>query len=265
VGASRRAAGPRRTVAPRPTISSAGGTTESPLCPRRERPCEIQRRSLALSSTPARLGGPITHQRLSFQLFCQGSSEEYKELTRVALLEAATERFANDGYAATTIDAIASSARVSKGAVYYHFADKAELFEAAFRERQQQLLAKVAAAAASRNDPWDQLDTALAAYIEYTVADPTHRAAATGSAGDRRRPLPRDRRTTRPVRPARRAPQPEPDTRARNTTNRNARARALQQPLRSRHDRRRRPRHSPNPGHGRSDRKITFRRPRPRG
>lgn len=106
----------------------------------------------------------------------KGRREEYKELTRVALLEAATERFGHDGYAATTIDAIASSARVSKGAVYYHFADKAELFEAAFRERQQQLLAKVAAAAARRNDPWDQLDTALAAYLEYTVADPTHRA-----------------------------------------------------------------------------------------
>ena len=106
----------------------------------------------------------------------KGRREEYKELTRAALLEAATERFAQDGYPATTIDDIASLARVSKGAVYYHFADKAQLFEAAFRERQQQLLTKVAEAAGRRNDPWDQLDAALAAYLEYTVADPTHRA-----------------------------------------------------------------------------------------
>lgn len=102
--------------------------------------------------------------------------EEYKELTRAALLEAATERFAQDGYAATTIDDIASSARVSKGAVYYHFPDKAQLFEAAFRDGQQQLLTKVAEAAAGQPDPWDQLDAAVGAYLEYTVADATHRA-----------------------------------------------------------------------------------------
>ena len=106
----------------------------------------------------------------------KGRREEYKELTRAALLEAATERFARDGYAATTIDDIASSARVSKGAVYYHFADKAQLFEAAFRDRQQHLLTEVAEAAVGHTDPWDQLDAALGAHLEYTVADPTHRA-----------------------------------------------------------------------------------------
>jgi AcrR family transcriptional regulator len=106
----------------------------------------------------------------------KGRREEYKELTRAALLEAATLRFAQDGYAASTIDDIARSARVSKGAVYYHFADKAQLFEAAFRERQAQLLTKVAEAAAGREDPWDQLDTAIAAYLDHTVADPTQRA-----------------------------------------------------------------------------------------
>jgi AcrR family transcriptional regulator len=102
--------------------------------------------------------------------------DEYKELTRAALLKAATEQFAEHGFAATTMDDIAMSARVSKGAVYYHFVDKAELFEAVFRDRQQQLLAKVGAAYARHSNPWRQLDAALGAYLQGTVADATQRA-----------------------------------------------------------------------------------------
>lgn len=106
----------------------------------------------------------------------KGRREEYKELTRAALLEAATEQFAQRGFAATTIDDVAAEARVSKGAVYYHFADKSQLFEAVFRDRQKRLLAKVGDAAARHTDPWKQLDAALGAYLEGTVADATHRA-----------------------------------------------------------------------------------------
>jgi AcrR family transcriptional regulator len=106
----------------------------------------------------------------------KGRRQEYKDLTRAALLAAAREQFADPGFAATTIDDIAAAARVSKGAVYYHFNDKAELFEAAFREGQQQLLAKVTKAAQRIHDPWEQLDAALAAYLRGTVSDPTHRA-----------------------------------------------------------------------------------------
>ncbi len=102
--------------------------------------------------------------------------DEYRDLTRAALLNAATEQFAKRGFAATTMDDIATSARVSKGAVYYHFADKAELFEAVFRDRQQQLLAKVGVTSARHTNPWKQLDAALRAYLQGTVADSTHRA-----------------------------------------------------------------------------------------
>jgi AcrR family transcriptional regulator len=56
----------------------------------------------------------------------------------------------HDGYAATTIDDIAGSARVSKGAVYYHFVDMADLFEAAFRERQPPESVVIPVASANR-------------------------------------------------------------------------------------------------------------------
>ena len=106
----------------------------------------------------------------------KGRREEYKELTRAAILEAAAEQFSERGFSTTTIDQVARTARVSKGAVYHHFADKAELFEAVFRDRQQHLLASVATAAAGRADPWEQLDAALAAYVDGTVADNVHRS-----------------------------------------------------------------------------------------
>jgi AcrR family transcriptional regulator len=50
--------------------------------------------------------------------------------TRQQILSAALKRFADGGYAATSVQQIVDDARVSKPALYYHFADKARLFEA---------------------------------------------------------------------------------------------------------------------------------------
>lgn len=47
--------------------------------------------------------------------------------TRLALLEAAAEVFAEQGYAGAGVDAIAGRAGVTGGALYRHFASKAEL------------------------------------------------------------------------------------------------------------------------------------------
>ncbi len=50
--------------------------------------------------------------------------------TRQHILQAALKLFADGGYAATSIQQIVDGAKVSKPALYYHFADKASLFEA---------------------------------------------------------------------------------------------------------------------------------------
>jgi AcrR family transcriptional regulator len=50
--------------------------------------------------------------------------------TRDQVLKAALKHFANAGYAATSVQQIVSDAGVSKPALYYHFRDKAGLFEA---------------------------------------------------------------------------------------------------------------------------------------
>jgi AcrR family transcriptional regulator len=50
--------------------------------------------------------------------------------TRQHILQAALKLFADGGYAATSIQQIVDGAKVSKPALYYHFADKAGLYQA---------------------------------------------------------------------------------------------------------------------------------------
>jgi AcrR family transcriptional regulator len=83
--------------------------------------------------------------------------EEYAEVTRTAIVEAAITRFTSDGYAGANIDSIAEVARVTKGAVYHHFADKSALFEAAYVAMEDRLLADVLAAVEGVDDPWQAL------------------------------------------------------------------------------------------------------------
>jgi len=54
--------------------------------------------------------------------------------TRQQILQAALKRFADGGYAATSVQQIVDDAQLSKPALYYHFKDKAALFEALVHE-----------------------------------------------------------------------------------------------------------------------------------
>jgi AcrR family transcriptional regulator len=92
--------------------------------------------------------------------------EEYAESTRAAIVEAAVQRFAADGFARTSMDAIAQSARVTKGAVYHHFQDKADVFEAAFVLMEQRLLDKVTAGIEGLTDPWQLMAAGVDIYLE---------------------------------------------------------------------------------------------------
>ena len=50
--------------------------------------------------------------------------------TRQHILRAALKNFAHSGYAAASVQHIVDDAKVSKPALYYHFKDKAGLFQA---------------------------------------------------------------------------------------------------------------------------------------
>jgi AcrR family transcriptional regulator len=75
--------------------------------------------------------------------------EEYADATRQALITAAGELFTSEGYQQVGIETIARSARVTRGAFYHHFADKAELFDALVESLQADAASKVSSAAAA--------------------------------------------------------------------------------------------------------------------
>ena len=58
------------------------------------------------------------------------TQDQRRKATVGAIVEAARTLFGRHGYEATSIDDIASRARVAKGAVYHHFASKAQVFAA---------------------------------------------------------------------------------------------------------------------------------------
>jgi AcrR family transcriptional regulator len=90
--------------------------------------------------------------------------EIYSEATRSALLDEATRLFAERGYAATSLEDIASASQVTRGAVYHHFDGKQALFEAVLSAQEAQLIARVTAAATAA-DPWEAALQALDAFL----------------------------------------------------------------------------------------------------
>lgn len=80
---------------------------------------------------------------------------EYVEQTRAALLDAAEALFAEKGFAATSLAAVAEAARFTKGAVYGHFPDKESLFVAVFERVQTTALAPLMSVDADAVGPPD--------------------------------------------------------------------------------------------------------------
>jgi AcrR family transcriptional regulator len=87
--------------------------------------------------------------------------------TRRLILRAALKRFANGGYAATSVQQIVGDAKVSKPALYYHFRDKADLFQALVSEAHDERLQVVQQAATRGRNFRGQLVEILAALFDY--------------------------------------------------------------------------------------------------
>ena len=91
--------------------------------------------------------------------------DDHADDTRRAILAAARQAFARDGYADTSLDAIVAPARLTKGALYHHFKNKAAVLEAVYVEMEEQLAASVTAAALSCSSAWDRMVTAVDAFF----------------------------------------------------------------------------------------------------
>lgn len=92
--------------------------------------------------------------------------EQYSDATRNALLDEATTLFAERGFAATSLEDIASATQVTRGAVYHHFANKRALFETVLERLESLALQRIAAAAAEKDDPWDAAMAGIDAFLD---------------------------------------------------------------------------------------------------
>jgi AcrR family transcriptional regulator len=87
------------------------------------------------------------------------------EATREALLAAARDLFGTRGYSETSLDAIAATAGVTKGALYHHFSGKEELFQLVFEQVKRELSSQLRIVLRDP-DPWERLVAACRTYIE---------------------------------------------------------------------------------------------------
>lgn len=92
-------------------------------------------------------------------------TKEESAQTRARLIEAARSQFERHGYAHTTLEQIARAAGLTRGAVYFHFADKAALFRAMRDQVELPLIDRIGPGLLSEHD-----GDALAAIERYMLA-----------------------------------------------------------------------------------------------
>ena len=100
---------------------------------------------------------------------------QHVEATRRAVLAAARSLFGSKGYAQTSVDQIAAGARVTKGAVYHHFANKEALFRAVHAEVESEAQARAIAARDPEQPPVDQIVAMVDGYLDAALDEEIRR------------------------------------------------------------------------------------------
>ena len=98
---------------------------------------------------------------------------ERRERTRAAIVKAAKRTFGERGFAATTMDDIAASARVAKGALYHHFTTKEALFEAVFEQTSLELVSDLDRISRAERDPLAAMAAGTQGYFAACSKGPT--------------------------------------------------------------------------------------------
>jgi AcrR family transcriptional regulator len=92
--------------------------------------------------------------------------DQHASDSRRAIVAAARHAFARDGYASTALEAIVGPARLTKGALYHHFKNKAAVLEAVYIEMEEELAARVTAAViVAGGGAWDRMTAAIDAFF----------------------------------------------------------------------------------------------------
>ena len=100
---------------------------------------------------------------------------QHVEATRRAVLASARSLFGSKGYAQTSVDQIAAGARVTKGAVYHHFANKEALFRAVHAEVESEAQARAIAARDPAQPLVDQIVAMVDGYLDAALDEEIRR------------------------------------------------------------------------------------------
>jgi AcrR family transcriptional regulator len=114
----------------------------------------VKRGETETADAPLRPGGRSLKAQQSF-------------VTRTALLTVARELFAERGYAQVGTEEIVRAAGVTRGALYHHFKDKADLFAAVYEDVEGALMERIAASAmAAARDPLELLRAGASGFLD---------------------------------------------------------------------------------------------------
>ncbi|MEA2413270.1 MAG: hypothetical protein QOC77_3831 [Thermoleophilaceae bacterium] len=103
-----------------------------------------------------------------------GRQAERSSATRARLVKAARELFTERPYADVGTEEIVRRARVTRGALYHHFADKRDLFRAVHEQMEAELVEAIQGqlAASAGGDPIEALRAGVRSYLD-ACADPS--------------------------------------------------------------------------------------------
>ncbi|MFE0021101.1 TetR/AcrR family transcriptional regulator [Amycolatopsis sp. NPDC059021] len=99
--------------------------------------------------------------------------EQYSQATKAALIEAATRRFAEHGFAGTSLEDVAADIQATRGAVYHHFSNKTSLFRAVFDELETEMMRQVTESRENSAGPWQAALAAMAKFLDQ-CCDPVY-------------------------------------------------------------------------------------------
>jgi AcrR family transcriptional regulator len=92
-----------------------------------------------------------------------------------ALVKVAREYFAERGYANASLSAIVAAAELTKGAVYYYFPSKRELFRAVYVAEQRRVTKAVVAAFMAESDVWEAFNAGIEAFFRMLLDESVRR------------------------------------------------------------------------------------------